>query len=207
MAKTQPAKSKPSLIKSPWIPGILIVVIFGIVIGSQAGFIKLPHIGGDLVWKLNDYPATIGVPYSLDFSHDMISSLDPQGNNGPYTFYLGSGVGFPPMGLILGIDGVLKGTPTGTGGNFQVCVKDVSGRSACRTYYLPVNSAADNNNNHVQPDACVTNARCGELNDPSKPASIDNPTVVGIYIVATCECPTGTVFHTDLGASKYCDCV
>src|ERR1035437_4301245 len=74
-----------------------------------------------------------------DFAPILIPLLPSESTGGPYSFYLGSGVGFPPMGLKLDMNGVLKGTPTGTGDSkFQVCVKDVGGRSACRTYVMSV---------------------------------------------------------------------
>jgi hypothetical protein len=79
-----------------------------------------------------------GVLLKYDFAPQLIPLLET-GSSAPYSFYLGSGVGFPPMGLTLGIDGVLKGTPTGTGtSKFEVCVKDVGGRSACKTYSMTV---------------------------------------------------------------------
>jgi hypothetical protein len=87
---------------------------------------------------------TVGVPYRHDFSQELISLLGSNGGSNPaiYSFYLGSGVGFPPMGLIFGPDGVLFGTPSGKGGTFQACVRDLNGNSACRTYTMNVEKAA-----------------------------------------------------------------
>lgn len=132
-------------LKTPWIPGILLAAVMAAVALNQMGYISLPHFGNaNSAFDAWEFPegAVIGTPWSYDFSHQLTPLLDPEGSNGPYTFYLGSGTGFPPMGLILSPDGVLSGTPTGTGGNFQVCVKDVGGRSKCRTYHLTVASAS-----------------------------------------------------------------
>ena len=61
------------------------------------------------------------------------SSTSPKGGNGgPYTFYLNSGVGFPPIGVILNNHGLLAGVPKAAGRYpFQVCVKDLGGTSSC----------------------------------------------------------------------------
>jgi len=80
-------------------------------------------------------PATVGVAYEFTFS----TADNPAGGNPPYTFMLGSGVGFPPFGLILDVNGLLNGTPTAAGTReFEVCVKDLSGNQACGTTSLTV---------------------------------------------------------------------
>ena len=63
---------------------------------------------------------------------------NPTGGRPPYHFQLGSGGGFPPLQLSLGLDGQLTGTPsrgTGSAGgrtyNFVVCAVDMGGASAC----------------------------------------------------------------------------
>lgn len=97
--------------------------------------------------------ATVGVFSKYDFSK-LISLLDPTGTANPaiYSFYLGSGSDFPPMGLILGIDGILKGAPAAAGNyKFEVCVKDVGGRSDCRTYHMIVVSQTTPNTNMTCP--------------------------------------------------------
>ncbi len=85
--------------------------------------------------------ATVGKPFKYDFAPELIPLLET-GSSAPYSFHLGSGVGFPPMGLNLDpFSGVLSGIPKGVNVNtFEVCVKDVGGRSACRTYTMPVTS-------------------------------------------------------------------
>ncbi len=110
------------------------------------------------------------------------------------------------MGLILGIDGVLKGTPTAKGSDFQVCVKDVSGKSACRIFRITVNSASDNSNR----------GSGGQNNCPATPKpschSISNGIeTTGVLTYAYCNCPSGTTFaqmdNTAAGGPyKICTC-
>ena len=205
----QPVKPKPSLLKTPWIPGILFVGLATVLALNLGGYITLPSLGQNLVWELPDN-AVIGTPYRLNFANsDLISSLDPDGNKGPYTFYLGSGVGFPPMGLILSPDGMLSGTPTGTGGNFQVCVKDIGGRSVCRIYHLTTVSANSGNTGSgsgsgCPATSCAAGACChSKTYDPS----------LGTYVVINefevygyCDCPSDTFFEQMVGANKLCGC-
>jgi len=137
-----------------------------------------------------------GVPYSHDFSDELIPLLGPESNPSIYTFYLGSGVGFPPMGLILGPDGVLKGTPTGKGGKFQVCVKDAGGRSACKTYFLDV----VNKDNPIKPKTCpVTSCDTGSCCHSVDPNTAVDGIVGSVAAVLTknsCECPSDTTFYS-----------
>ncbi len=64
---------------------------------------------------------------------------NPKGGKGPYSFYLGAGTGFPPLGLSLNINGMLSGTPTAAGKRvFQVCAKDIGGDYGCEDYTLEV---------------------------------------------------------------------
>jgi hypothetical protein len=182
--ESQPAPEKTSLLASPVIPGAIAVVVFGLIIANMTGIITLPHVGDSCVYEITP-PATIGHYRSIDFRDQLIPLLGPQEGIDPaiYTFYLGSNVGFPPMGLILGTDGILKGTPTGKGGTFQVCVRDEGGRSACRRYHLDVNEAEET--------TPATPALCpAELNPP---CSLDGtPPVRGGKVPESCRCPGGT---------------
>jgi len=200
-AEMPPPKQKPIL---RLLPFFIIIGILAVGVLSQTGYITLPHInlpfGQSDVYKIKP-DATIGVPCSYEFS-ELISSLGPEGSASPaiYTYYLGSGVGFPPMGLILGIDGVLKGTPTAKGtSKFQVCVKDVGGRSTCRTYSLTVNPAVKKSS------TCPTTS-----NPPCR--SVQNGVGVSAVIVpASCNCPSDTDFAqmdniTAGGPYKICTC-
>jgi hypothetical protein len=85
-------------------------------------------------------PATVGVPYEYSFA----TPTNPTGGNPPYSFVLGSGVGFVPFGLILDLNGSLHGTPTAAGTRvFEVCVKDLSGNQACGETSLTVEEAPE----------------------------------------------------------------
>ncbi|MFC2007302.1 putative Ig domain-containing protein [Chloroflexota bacterium] len=82
--------------------------------------------------------ATVGEPYSYSFT----TATNPSGGNPPYTFILGSGVGFPPLGLVMDLNGTLSGTPTAEGtSTFEVCVKDLSGNQACGMTSLEIKPA------------------------------------------------------------------
>lgn len=183
--------------------GILvgIVAIVGI---NNSGF------GNSNVLEIKNH-ATLNVPYDgFDFAPTLIPLLNPDydGDRNGYTFYLGSGTGFPPMGLILGVDGILRGTPTGKAGNFEVCVKDVGGNFICRTIHLTVDSASDDNDD-VNPGKCPatsaqTSTPCGSVQN--------GVAVVGVIVYDYCECPSDTVYSgttdrvTPGGPYKICTC-
>ena len=78
-----------------------------------------------------------------DLCGGISSTTNPTGGKGPYSFYLGSGVGFQPFGLSLSLNGVLSGTPAAAGSKtFQVCVKDIGGDFACQTVSLNIKQPA-----------------------------------------------------------------
>ena len=93
--------------------------------------------------------ATVGIFYSYSFA----TRMDPSGGNPPYTFYLGSGVGFPPTGLTLNTNGILSGTPTVKGtSKFEVCIKDLGGNQACKMVSMKVGQkevSVDNSNGKI----------------------------------------------------------
>ena len=62
------------------------------------------------------------------------SSTNPSGGTPPYTFELGTGGGFPPIGMHLNLNGTLTGTPSVQGtSNFIVCAVDLVNSSKCDT--------------------------------------------------------------------------
>jgi hypothetical protein len=70
------------------------------------------------------------------------NSTDPSGGQPPYHFQLGSGVGFPPIGMFLNLNGTLTGTPTvATTAHFSVCAVDLAGSSSCSTVALTIDTA------------------------------------------------------------------
>jgi hypothetical protein len=99
-------------------------------------------------------PGTLNVPYRYSFCHPEPSSAtalcgtfppttNPSGGQPPYHFQLGSGVGFPPFGLSLNLNGLLAGTPTAAGtSTFSVCAVDLWEANICRTVSLTINSTA-----------------------------------------------------------------
>ena len=172
------------------LPFLILIGCVAVAGLHQQGYIDLPHFGS---YEM-PVEAKIGQQFGYDFSKELIPLLDPQGSNpGIYTFYLGSGVGFPPMGLILGIDGILKGVPTGKSSTFEVCVKDAGGRSACRKYHLTVNDKTPSNPPAKKCPAtscestsgcCGSKGDCGEI----------SCAVAAILVFDYCECPSDTVF-------------
>ena len=168
-------------------------------------------------------PVPADRPLKYDFAPKLIPLLET-GSSAPYSFYLGSGVGFPPMGLKLDINGVLKGTPTGTGtSRFQVCVKDVGGRSACKTYSMTVapkttakTPASTPNSVRISSPTStpasdeftcpvVLNPPCGATYGGAGAVSaegIPNPQVVGDYVLTTCACPAGTVYDDSMSVQQ-----
>jgi hypothetical protein len=89
---------------------------------------------------LEDIPriAEKGKPFWHDYSGELTDLLGPDSPGCPCSFNLDTLGGFPPMGLILGPDGVLKGTPTGKDSKFRACVKDVGGNTACKIINIDV---------------------------------------------------------------------
>lgn len=60
------------------------------------------------------------------------NSTNPSGGSGPYYFTLGTAGGFPPMGIILGLNGCLTGTASQQGtSSFTVCATDLGGNTSC----------------------------------------------------------------------------
>lgn len=120
----------------------MIILLIGIVLSGCVSqnegnviSIKIP--------ELED--AIVGVPYNYSFA----AGMDPSGGSPPYTYYLGSGVGFPPIGLVLDLNGFLSGTPQTEGvSEFQVCVKDIGGNQACKMVSLTVKPASGLTSNY-----------------------------------------------------------
>jgi len=85
-------------------------------------------------------PTTVtkGQYFEEDLSDELVALLGPDSSGGPYSFNLDTMGGFPPMGLILGPDGVLSGTPTGKDSKFRACARDVGGNTACKVINIDV---------------------------------------------------------------------
>jgi len=210
MSGPTPLPTQKSIVKV--VTFVVGIGLAAVVVLSQTGYITLPHIKlpfiHSTVHKISP-DATVGVAVSYEFS-ELISFLGPESGTAPaiYTYYLGSGVGFPPLGLILGIDGVLKGTPTAAGtSKFQVCVKDVGGRSTCRTYSLTVNPT--NTTNTTNPTN--RSASCPTKSNPPCGSVQNGVGVTGVIVPGSCDCPSDTTFAqmdniTAGGPYKICTC-
>jgi len=63
-----------------------------------------------------------------------------RGGNPPYHFVLDTLGGFPPMGLIMDQNGLIRGTPKVKGtSEFRVCAVDMSGSQSCQDFKITVN--------------------------------------------------------------------
>ena len=89
-----------------------------------------------------EFAGTVGESFEFSFctppttrTSDLCtaSATDPSGGQPPYHFQLESGVGFPPFGIMLYPNGLMKGTLRAEGTRaFSVCAVDLAGLSACR---------------------------------------------------------------------------
>ena len=228
-----PIRPRPKLTFRQWLLVLVFtaILLFGL---HLTGVINIPffntfNFGFQITENLPFNELTIGVPYAIDFPSSLIPLLPSESTGGPYTFYLGSRVGSLPMGLILGIDGVLRGTPTAASLNeFQVCVKDVGGRSACKTYqfitvYSGTNASPTNNavvpvkNTTKQPaltcpaTSCETGDCCGAIREDETSGPGPHPATVtdNVMVNKSCGCPSDTTLSPDQGGSgpyKRCEC-
>lgn len=70
------------------------------------------------------------------------NSTDPMGGQPPYHFQLGTGVGFPPIGMTLNLNGTLTGTPNFAGtSRFSVCAVDLVASFSCANVALTIDPA------------------------------------------------------------------
>lgn len=68
---------------------------------------------------------------------------NPDGGHPPYHFQLDSGIGFPPFGISLSLNGCLTGTPSVPGSRtFGVCAVDLNGGQICQTTNMTVGGTA-----------------------------------------------------------------
>lgn len=135
----------------------LFLIIFIVGCGQQQSgqqpAAEGPSIALDVIANLPD--AMVGEAYSYSFCKPDLKTVselcggvdgttNPVDGDSPYTFHLQAGKGFPPFGLILNTNGILKGVPTAEGErNFEVCVKDLDGDQDCGTTSIIVEPAED----------------------------------------------------------------
>lgn len=119
---------------------ILLVIALLVAGCTAAAPVPAPSDGATITFTAPEElpPAIVGAAYSFSFA----TATSPSGGDPPYSFLLGSGIGFPPFGLTLDLNGRLAGTPTAAGTRtFEVCVKDLRGSQACETTLLTVAAA------------------------------------------------------------------
>jgi hypothetical protein len=108
--------------------------------GSEVRFIAgsppQPVAGQDYNWSFcTGAPARVNQECGGSFNPSSMVS----GGNPPYHFVLDSGVGFPPMGMSVDKDGILRGSPRGAGtSRFRVCAVDLSGSQSCQNVEINV---------------------------------------------------------------------
>lgn len=124
----------------------------------------------------------------------------PFGGIPPYHFQLDSGVGFPPFGLFLNLNGILAGTPTIAGTRtFRVTAVDLAGAQASQTVTLVVNPAPGFT-------LTVTKAGTGTGTVTSAPAGIDCGNTctatfaAGTQVTLTATAASGSTFSGWTGA-------
>lgn len=183
-APDRQAPAKPKLV-SKLIPFIIFgAAIAGVLVLDYADYIDIQDIL-TYTYEIKDH-AIMNKPYAFDFASKLIPMLNPEwdgSNRDGYTFYLGPNSGFPPMGLILGTNGLLIGTPTGWGTTFVVCVKDVGGNEKCIKVHLTVDE-------EEEPSYVTPVGTC-----PATSHDTDTPCgggVSGIYVPLSCLCPSDT---------------
>lgn len=111
---------------------------------------------------------TVGEPCNIQIA--QASSGEP-----PYTFMADSyATGATPMGVVIGMDGSLSGTPSMEGDyGFGVCVKDMTGTSKCTQASLKVNPEAEEQANDNGGGDEGTQGDGGET-EPEVSATVDS---------------------------------
>ncbi len=133
-----------------------------------------------------------GQYYEEPLSDELVALLGPDSSGGPYTFDLDTMGGFPPMGLILGPDGVLRGTPTGKDSKFRACVKDAGGNTACKVINIDVKKEGESEfvvpgNFHLT-ELAYNNLTYGKQFQSSQ------------YERVVIKMPDGSLMHMDMGS-------
>ncbi len=150
--------------------------------------------------------ARVGEPYVYSFckpdclnendlcGSDANPSTNPTGGSGPYHFQLESGSGFPPLGLILYPNGLLKGTPTVAGQRmFTVCAVDLGGHQCCVQTSLNVLEPRIN----VSPNNIVVKGKI----------CFDGPCEVSTTVLVTSSVPWHIDYVTGSGTTRCYDTV
>ena len=108
------------------------------------------------------------------------TTFDAMGGLPPYYFKLNNGTGFPPLGLILDLNGRLSGIPKAAGVyTFEVCAIDTAGDSDCprNTMYV---TGAEPQEPVVQPTPAPQPA--------PQPAPLPAPDIAPQFVIASAGC-------------------
>lgn len=144
---------------------------------------------------LENIPITAekGKPFWRDYSGELTALLGPDSPGCPCSFNLDTMGGFPPMGLILGPDGVLKGTPTGKDSKFRACVKDAGGNAACKIINIDVKKEGESElvvpGNFRLTELAYNNLTYGKQFQSSQ------------YERTVIKMPDGSLVHMDMGST------
>ena len=122
-------------------------------------------LGGPIAFTpLLNFHGTVGEKFEYSFcqpptarTSDLCTaaSTNPTGGRPPYHFQLGSG-GFPPFGITLNLNGLMKGTPTAEGARtFSVCAVDLAGFSACHSVTFVVSPKEEEPPPYVPRQGCA----------------------------------------------------
>lgn len=194
------------------------ILPFLIAGGITAGMLGLDYLGYIDIENMFGPTSTLtltifkGSPYEIDYANDLIPMLNSEWVEGMtrngYTFYLESGKGFPPTGMILGTDGVLRGTPAIAGTNrFIICVKDVGGNSKCANAVLNVKEPGENGDDQL---GYVCPATSWDTDTPCGTTQPGGARVSAIYVPLTCLCPSDTYDYESnflISGEEYRTCV
>jgi len=92
----------------------------------------------------------VDMPYGYSFCQPELADANgicgkdaatknPKGGSPPYSFTPGAMKSFPPVGIWLGMNGLLSGTPKAPGTySFEVCAKDDAGEQICKQASLTI---------------------------------------------------------------------
>jgi hypothetical protein len=120
-------------------------------------------------------PGVVGQPYAFSFCNPQPMPIatgpcgfptqsNPIGGTSPYHFQLDSDSGFPPIGISLGIDGWLTGTPAAAGTSpFGVCAIDLNGSQVCVDTSVTATGPSGSVPTNLEPPVVSGTAQVGQV--------------------------------------------
>jgi hypothetical protein len=191
----KPFSAGPAYFGKKIIPKLIPLLVVGAIVATMLG---LDYTGYIDIENTFDFPleikdhAIMNKPYAFDFAPKLIPMLNPawNGERNGYTFYLDSVTGFPPMGLILGANGILSGITKGRSSTFIVCVKNIAGESKCAKVHLTVDEEEENKDVSPIYNCPLTSH---DISTPCGSIQTGGAGVSGIYVRVDCTCPSDTI--------------